>query len=229
MIQTNLQSIHQKIQETCQKCGRASEDIILIGVTKYSEADQVAEAIDCGLLHVAENRVQSAREKFPEINNLDKATKHLIGHLQSNKAKHAVEMFDLIQSVDSIKLVDEIQKQALKLGKTQEILVQINIAEEEQKYGADSKAAFELLDHIRSLDHVKVTGLMTMAPFVEDKDIIRDCFSGLKKVYDEARERYRGSENIEMTYLSMGMSGDYDIAIEEGANMVRIGSAIFKE
>ncbi len=228
MIADNLGNVHKQIQDVCQKIGRAEEEITLVGVTKYSEASDIEEAIAGGLCHVGENRVQAAREKFPLIKNLDQVTRHLIGHLQTNKVKHAVELFDIIQSVDSIKLVDEIQKQGVKTGKVVQILVQINVAAEEQKYGVDKETAFVLLDHIRSLDHVNVLGLMTMAPFVEDENIIRASFRGLKKIFDESKERYRGSANIEMQYLSMGMSGDYAIALEEGANMVRIGSAIFK-
>ncbi|MFT7539042.1 MAG: pyridoxal phosphate enzyme (YggS family), partial [Lysobacterales bacterium] len=171
---------------------------------------------------------QVALEKFPHISNLNKATKHLIGHLQSNKAKLAIEHFDLIHSVDSIKLVDEIQKQALNLGKVMDILIQVNVANEEQKFGIDQNNVYVLLDHARSLSHVHVKGLMTMAPYEAEETVVRTTFKDLKNIFDVAKDRYRGSNNIEMIHLSMGMSGDFKIAIEEGSNMVRVGSAIFK-
>lgn len=227
MIHDNLLQIQKTIQTTCLKVGRAENEITLVGVTKFSEAEQIDEAIKTGLQHIAENRVQVAKNKFPQIKRLAEVSKHLIGHLQSNKVKQAVEMFDLIHSIDSIKLLDMVQKHAIGAGKVMDVLIQLNMGEEVQKHGADKGAATLMLDHARELSHVHVRGLMTMAPLTDDEALIRQCFRGLKQIYDVAQEQYRGSDNINMDYLSMGMSGDYPIAIEEGANMVRIGSAIF--
>ncbi|MFT5170140.1 MAG: pyridoxal phosphate enzyme (YggS family) [Candidatus Omnitrophota bacterium] len=228
MISEALTSINTQIADVCGRIGRNNQDIALIGVTKFAQDSDVEEAINLGLLHIGENRVQVALEKFPHIPNLNKVTKHLIGHLQSNKVKLAIENFDLIHSVDSIKLVDEIQKQAFNLGKVMDILIQVNIANEEQKFGVDQSSVYVLLDHVRSLSHVHVKGLMTMAPFDAKETVVRTTFRDLKNIFNAATERYRGSNNIEMIHLSMGMSGDFKIAIEEGSNMVRVGSAIFK-
>lgn len=230
MISSNLTTIKQKIALICEKVGRKPAEITLVGATKYSQAPDVIEAIRAGLTHIGENRVQDARDKFPLIEAAGvTAVKHLIGHLQTNKVKYVIDLFDIIQSVDSFKLAEEIEKQSARRQKQTQILVQINTSGETQKFGSDKTQAHALIEKISACEHIKIMGLMTMAPLTEDESIVRQCFSDLKVIYDECHEKYASQQRVEMKYLSMGMSGDYSLAIEEGANMVRIGSAIFKD
>ncbi|MBF0331307.1 MAG: YggS family pyridoxal phosphate-dependent enzyme [Candidatus Omnitrophica bacterium] len=229
MIQSNLDAVMASVRSICQRAGRAEGSVTVVGVTKYSDASAVNEAMTAGLLHIAENRVQSAKDKFPLLNFSGRSVvRHLIGHLQTNKAKEAVQLFDLIQSVDSLKLVQEIDKRAATVGKVQDVLLQIDIAREEQKFGLPEEELGSLLAQVKELTHVRVGGLMCMAPLTDNKDVIRQVFRRLKAHFDRISKEYAGSSNITMQHLSMGMSGDYEIAIEEGATMVRIGSAIFK-
>ena len=226
MIKENLEKVLARIHSACARAGRDPGSVILVGVTKYSDAALVNEAIAAGLRHIGENRVQSAREKFPLL--AGPVTRHLIGHLQTNKAKDAVELFDLIQSVDSVKLVAEIDKRAGAAGKAQDILLQVDIAREEQKFGLPEEEIDAFLARAAAMDHLRVRGLMAMAPLTEDRDAIRSVFRRLRAHFERIAKEHAGSARIIMEHLSMGMSGDHEIAIEEGATMVRIGSAIFK-
>ena len=153
---------------------------------------------------------------------------HIIGHLQTNKAKDAIAVCSLIQSVDSLKLAQEIEKQAVKNGRSVDVLVQFNTAREEQKYGADPSQADALIESISQLTQVHIKGLMCMAPYTEEQGIIRKTFSDLRGIRDDTKSRFAGHPRVDMGILSMGMSSDYKIAIEEGSTMVRVGSAIFK-
>ncbi len=229
MIKDNIAKVRSQIAEACRKAGRDPEEITLIAVTKTAPIEAIQEAIDAGVTHAAENRVQEAEGKFPSLlaRNPGLST-HIIGHLQSNKAKDAVKVCSLIQSVDSLKLAQEIEKQAAKLNKTVDILVQFNTAREEQKFGAAPEEAFELVEGISHLEHVRIKGFMTMAPYTEDQGIIRKTFADLRMLRDDIAQRFEGDINVETKVLSMGMSGDLAIAIEEGSTMVRVGSAIFK-
>jgi pyridoxal phosphate enzyme (YggS family) len=229
MIKQNLETVFAGMRAVCLRAGRDPGAVTLIGVTKYSDAAAVNEAMAAGLSHIAENRVQSAKEKFPLLRMPGHPVlKHLIGHLQSNKAKDAVELFDLIQSVDSLKLALEIDKRAAAVGKVQDILIQLDIAREEQKFGLPEEELDGLLMQLEGCSHIRVRGLMAMAPLTTDKDTIRSVFRRLREQFDRIKKAHAGSGRIIMEHLSMGMSGDYEIAIEEGATMVRIGSAIFK-
>ena len=231
MIQENVAQILQNISSICAKLGRDPKSVTLIGVTKTADVSKIKEAIDAGIAHIGENKVQEGQNKFPSLEQLTgkKVTKHLIGHLQTNKAKHALKFFDLIQSVDSFKLAEEIDKQAEKLGRSADILVQIKTSGEEQKFGAGPSEALELIEQISQLKNIRILGLMTMAPFTEDETQIRPCFQALREIRDQAQKKFAGQEKVQMKYLSMGMTDDYKIALEEGSNMVRIGRAIFKE
>ena len=228
MISSNLTALNTSINSICAQAGRDPSSVILVGVTKYSDAAAVNEAIAAGLSHIAENRVQSAQEKFPLLSSATPVTRHLIGHLQTNKAKDAVQLFDMIQSVDSLKLVDEINKRAGAIGKVQDILVQVDIAREEQKFGLPEEDLDGLLAHLENCPHIRTRGLMCMAPLTEDKAVVRAVFHRLKEQFDRVKKVHAGSSRIIMEHLSMGMSGDYAIAIAEGATMVRIGSLLFK-
>jgi len=225
MLENNLRVVRLDIDAICRKVGRKSSDVVLVGVTKYSDVTVVNEAVALGLKNIAENRVQSAKEKFVQL-SVPSVTKHLIGHLQSNKVKEAVELFDLIQSVDSLSLLDEINKRAGAIAKVQEILLQVDIAKEEQKFGLPEGEVKAFCDHAQGLKNISLRGLMTMAPLTEDQALIRSVFRRAHEIFDELRV-YSG--NIQMKHLSMGMSGDYALAIEEGSTMVRIGSLIFRD
>ena len=229
MISARLKAIQEEISSVCSRLGRNPEDVTLVGVTKYTPVEAVIEAVEAGLCHIGENRVQDAKEKFAELDRRSLApVKHLIGHLQTNKVKEAVKLFDLIQSVDSIKLTGEIEKQAAKIGKTIDILVQVNIAGEEQKYGVSPDETDALVEEAASCEHIRVLGLMAMAPLTNDVDEIRHCFKGLKQMFDRYAEIYREHKNVRMQILSMGMTQDYVTALEEGSNMIRVGRAIFQ-
>ena len=229
MVKDNFLKVQGDIDAACRVAGRKSEDVVLVAVTKMAPLDDICAVIEAGALHIAENRVQEAEAKFPILlAQYPQVTTHIIGHLQSNKAKDAIKVVSLVQSVDSLKLAAEIQKQALKLNKTVQILVQFNTAREEQKFGADPLEAYSLIESIGQLSHVHIKGLMTMAPYTEDQGIIRKTFADLRLIRDGIIARFKGKTNITIDIMSMGMSGDYKIAIEEGSTMVRVGSAIFK-
>ncbi len=230
MIKERLAQVHKDIEAVCNRIGRNHKEIILVGASKYADAAQIKEAVAAGLKHIGENRVQDAMEKFAILDPEHvRATRHMLGHLQTNKAKDAVGIFDLIQSVDSIKLADEIEKHAAKLSKTMEILVEVNTSQEEQKFGVHEDEVLPLIEGISRCEHIRLSGLMTMAPYTPDKTIIRKCFRDLRELFDAVEDEYATHPRVEMKYLSMGMTEDYAIAIEEGSNMVRIGRAIFKE
>lgn len=230
MIKDNVLKVMSDMHSACKAAGRNPSEVTLVGVTKFAPLEAIQEAIDAGILHVAENRVQEAEKKFPSLLAKNpNLTTHIIGHLQSNKSKDAITVCSYIQSVDSLKLAAEIEKQAVKLNKIANILVQINTAREEQKFGATPEEAYDLVEKIGQLPHVRIKGFMTMAPYTEDLGIVRKTFADLRIIRDGVVERFSGHSNIETKILSMGMSGDYKIAIEEGSTMVRVGSAIFKE
>lgn len=229
MIQDNISRIRSQIEAVCQRIGRDLGEITFIGVTKFADIPQIKEAIQFGLTHIGENKVQEALRKFPALeDSAVKVTRHMIGHLQTNKVKHALEIFDLIQSVDSFKLAAAIEKQAEILNKNSDILVQVNTAGEDQKFGAEPSEAIALIEEIAKLKHIRLLGLMTIAPYEVDEKITRKCFRDLRFLRDQINERFSFADNIEMKYLSMGMTADYAIALEEGSNMVRVGRAIFQ-
>ncbi len=229
MIKDNVLKVQNEIADACRLAGRNPGEVTLVAVTKFAPLEAIAEAITAGIHHIAENRVQEAEKKFPILlSQYPQVTGHIIGHLQTNKAKDAIHVAGLIQSVDSPRLADEIAKHAAKAGKTTDILVQFNTANEPQKFGAAPEDAFKLMEHIAALSNVRVLGLMAMAPFTEDEGMIRKAFSDLREIRDGISKRFSGNAKIAMTHLSMGMSADYRIAIQEGSTMVRVGSAIFK-
>lgn len=230
MIKDNLSRVFEHIASVCERIERDPGEIILVGATKYASAEQIREAVEAGLKHIGENRVQDAQSKFPVLDQFKvKAVRHMIGHLQTNKVKQAVQLFDFIQSVDSVRLADEIEKEAAKLAKTVDILVEVNTSGEEQKFGVHPDEVPALMKEINRCPRIRLLGLMTMAPITEEKGRIRRCFRDLRELFDAVEEDFADHERIEMKYLSMGMTSDYEIALEEGANMIRIGRAIFEE
>jgi len=228
MIRDNIEAVLEHISSICRNLNKDPGEITLVGVTKYADADQIKEAVDAGLTDIGENRVQDAQKKFSILDDVASVTKHFIGHLQTNKVKQALEIFDIIQSVDSLRLAQEIDKRAEVAVKTAEILFQVNMSGEEQKFGISKSNAAEMIKQSQELKNIRVLGLMTIAPMTDDKDIVRACFRDLRLLFEEMKSNFSNGGNIAMKHLSMGMTNDYKIALEEGANMVRIGSAIFK-
>ncbi|MCK5179360.1 MAG: YggS family pyridoxal phosphate-dependent enzyme [Candidatus Omnitrophica bacterium] len=221
--------IFSQIEAVCHETGRVSSEITVVGVTKFVDVPQIQEAIEAGLKHIGESKVQEARKKFPGLGNSDiKVTRHMIGHLQTNKVKAALEVFDCIQSVDSLKLAAAIEEQAAKLNRSIDILIQVNTAGEEQKFGIDPSEVFTIIKQVIAFKHVCLQGLMTVAPLTDDKEVVRKCFRDLRLLSEEIVNKFSGDDRVAMTHLSMGMTQDYEIALEEGANMVRIGRAIFQ-
>lgn len=224
-IKKNLEIIRKKIEAAAIKSGRKPEDITLVAVSKTVEPQKILKVIDEGITELGENRVQELTEKYDIINRT--CNWHLIGHLQTNKVKYIVEKVKLIHSVDRYDLAVEINDRAKKVGKKIDVLLQVNISGEQSKFGVAQKAAKELIGQIAELENVRVRGLMTMAPFTPNSEVVRGVFSGLRKLSIDIEKE--NINNIDMEYLSMGMSNDYEVAIEEGANMVRIGTALFGE
>ena len=229
MISQKILDIRSKISSICQRLGQNSNDISLIGVTKFASIEKIQQALNAGLTHIAENKVQEAQNKFPGFKKSHpNLICHLIGHLQTNKVKAALEVCDVIQSVDRLKLAEAIQKQAEKLNKNVKVLVQVKTSYEEEKFGVAPEETINLIEQITKFNRIGVLGLMTMAPFTDDQDAIRKCFRQLRELRDQISTRFQGHSHVQMKYLSMGMTDDYEIAIEEGSNMVRIGRAIFQ-
>jgi pyridoxal phosphate enzyme (YggS family) len=223
-VKAALERVNRRIAEAAVACGRPPESIRLVAVSKTVPADRLAGAIDAGATIVGENYIQEARQKFERL--YDRPVQwHFIGHLQSNKAKYAVRMFDLIHSVDSYKLAEALDKAAAKNDKVQDILIQVNISQEETKSGVVENEAIDLVERVARLGHVRVAGLMTMPPFFDAPAKARPFFHRLARLRDRiAAGRIPG---VGMDELSMGMTGDFEVAIAEGATLVRIGTAIF--
>ena len=214
------------IKENVQKIlGELPDGVQLVGAAKMKSPEEVLEAVNGGLKIVGENYVQEAEKAFQSIGNRVKW--HMIGHLQRNKAKKAVEIFDMIETVDSVRLAREIDKQCLKTGKRMPVLIEINSGEEEQKTGFMPGDAVQLIKEISTLENVKIMGLMTLGPFSGDPEDSRPYFRKTREVFERMKDM--NLEGVEMAFLSMGMSNSYKVALEEGANMVRIGTKIFGE
>ncbi len=223
MIKDNVKRVLENIGEAAIKSGRKPEDITLVAVTKTVTASQAQEVLDTGVLTLGENRVQSLLDKYEILK--DKPIWHLIGHLQTNKVKYIADKVSLIHSVESLKLAEEIDKKFKDAGRVAEILVQVNVSGEESKFGIAPCDSFTLMEEISKLKNVKVRGLMTMAPLWATPDECRKYFSDLRELSQKINDKK--IENIDMSKLSMGMSGDYQEAILEGATIVRVGSALF--
>jgi len=225
----NLNSVSKKIREAEIKCGREPGSVKLLAVSKFHPAESVLEAVKGGQLLFGENRVQEASGKFPSIIETNPDVKlHIIGQLQTNKVKKAVEICDTIQSVDRLELIKEIEKQAAKLDKKINILFEVHTGEESKSGFNNINDLLEAVEYAASdvTPHVIPKGFMTMAPFTDDKNLVRNSFRELKRIASVVQEKY---PELELSEFSMGMSGDYEIAIEEGSTMVRVGTAIFGE
>ena len=221
-VRENLISINEKISEAALAAGRKPSDVKLIAVTKTVTADRIMEAVACGVRELGENRVQELCGKYDDIKDVNW---HLIGHLQTNKVKYIINKVSLIHSVDSLALASEINRRAEKIGKTQDILIEVNISGEESKFGITAGECVPLCESIAELKNVRVKGLMTIAPFAETRENIERIFERLRLLSRSVDERK--IDGIGMTELSMGMSGDFELAIAQGATYVRVGRGIF--
>jgi len=225
MISDNIKEINNRIKSACKKSGRDPGEITLVCVTKGIDPYRISEVFVQGIRDIGENKVKEGREKKPSV--LPGAKWHLIGHLQTNKVKDAIEIFDLIHSVDSLELARKIDREAKKDNKTVDILIQVNTSGEETKYGIRPEETSQFLREASQLTSIKILGLMTITPLSEDAERVRPYLRRLKEIFESVKNE--AIPNVEMKYLSMGMSQDYAVALEEGANMLRIGTAIFKE
>ncbi len=223
-IAENIKRLRAEIDEAARESGRSGKDIILVAATKMNDAERVRAAVEAGVDVCGENRVQELMEKY-EQGAYEGAPLHFIGTLQTNKVKYIVGKVDMIQSVNSLKLANEISKCAVKRGIVQDILIEINIGGEESKSGADEKIAFELVESISKLPGVRVRGLMTIPPISDDEETQKSFFIKMNQLFVDIRAKKY--DNITMEFLSMGMSADYRNAILCGANMVRVGTGIF--
>lgn len=223
-VEYNYKLINERIAEAAQKVGKSREDITFLAATKTVEPEVINHAISLGLDHIGENKVQELLSKYDSY-NLENCSLQFIGHLQTNKVRQIVDKVDLIQSVDSLKLANEIAKQSLKLNKTTDILVEVNIGREENKSGVYPENLEELLCEISKIEGISVKGLMTIPPICDNKHKISKYFNNMHNIFIDISQKKL--DNISMTILSMGMSADYYEAILEGANMVRIGSSLF--
>jgi PLP dependent protein len=222
-IKSNLDDIYSKVKKAAEKSLRNPKEVQIIAVTKTVDVERIKEVIDAGIIDLGENRVQELTEKYDIISN--NCNWHLIGHLQTNKVKYIIDKVKLIHSVDRLDLVAEIQKRSANIGKITDILIQINVSGEDTKFGIRPEETIDFIKQINNFPNIRVKGLMTIAPFCENPEDTRGIFRELKKIFIDIKEE--NIDNINMQFLSMGMSNDYEVAIEEGANLVRIGTAIF--
>ncbi len=221
-----MASIRDRIRAAAEGAGRDPSEVRLVAVSKTVEADRIREAVDAGAEILGENYFQEAREKIDALADTG-VSWHFIGHLQSNKARYVVRDFDLIHSVDRLKLARELDRQAEKVGRVQPILIQVNLAGEASKSGVSGDRLMDLVREVVRLPHLAIRGLMTMPPFFDAPERVRPYFGELRRKRDEIRDA--GIEGVAMDELSMGMTGDFEAAVAEGATLVRIGTAIFGE
>lgn len=220
-IKEKIEEVRDRIRKAVRQAGRDPEEIELVAVTKTVTVEAIKEAVAAGIKIIGESRIQEAEEKFAEIGT--KVKWHLMGHLQTNKVKKALGIFDLIHSVDSLRLAEAINKEAQRTGKIQPILIQIKTTFTQTKFGFEEEKLKEAAARISALPYLQVQGLMTIGPLVGDPQEARPCFGRLKRLFEEIKEEWP------MKCLSMGMTNDFEVAIEEGANLVRIGRGIFGE
>ncbi len=226
MVKENLMEVESRVQAACDRAGRAREEVLLIAVSKTKPVELIREIMETGTKDFGENKVQEMCNKIEEIK--EPLNWHLIGHLQRNKVKYIVDKACLIHSVDSLRLAEEIQKEAVKKGVDKvPVLIEVNMAQEDSKDGIDASETEALVRAIAELPNLQVRGLMTIAPFVDDPEENRVHFQAMRNLRDQLKAK--NIPGVEMTELSMGMTNDFEVAIEEGATMVRVGTAIFGE
>lgn len=223
-IEQNIADILKNIEASAKNIGKSLEDITVIAVTKTVDSRRALQAFEAGLSNLGENRVQEFVNKYEDLKNYDIAW-HIIGHLQKNKVKYIIGKVKLIHSLESLSLAEEIDKRSKQHDIVTDVLVELNIAEEESKFGIKKDDLIDFLKSVEAFENIRIVGLMTVAPFADDKEEVRWVFKEMKYLYDTISNM--SFKNVEMKFLSMGMTNDYDVAIEEGANIIRIGTAIF--
>ncbi len=223
MIKENLEEVEARITRACERSGRERSEVTLISVSKTKPAEMLQEAYDAGSRDFGENKPQEIREKYPQLPT--DIRWHMIGHLQRNKIKYIIDKVCMIHSVDSIRLAEAIDEEAKKHGIIMPVLIEVNVAEEESKFGIHLDEAESLIRQISELSNIQVQGLMTIAPFTENAEDNRIYFRKLRNLYVDIKDK--NIDNVNMCNLSMGMTGDYEVAVEEGATMVRVGTGIF--
>ncbi len=223
MIKENISEVNSKIKDACKRAGRNDKDVTLIAVSKTKPVSDIEEAYQTGTIDYGENKVQELTVKYPVLPK--DINWHLIGHLQTNKVKYIIDKVALIHSVDSFKLASQIEKEAVKHGIDVNILIQVNVADEDTKFGLGYDETIDTVKEISTLKNVHIKGLMTIAPFTDNPEDNRIYFKKLKELSDKIASL--NIPNVEMQELSMGMTGDYEVAIEEGATLVRVGTGIF--
>lgn len=223
MLKERLIEVEERIQAACKRAGRDREEVTLIAVSKTKPIEVLKEAYDLGVRIFGENKVQELTEKYEQLPS--DIHWHMIGHLQTNKVKYIVDKAELIHSVDSLKLAETIEREAEKKNCIARILVEVNVAEEESKFGLKTSEVIPFVDKISKYPHINVCGLMTIAPFVENPEKNRPIFADMRKLSVDIR--HKNVDNSNVSILSMGMTNDYEVAIEEGATMVRVGTGIF--
>ncbi len=228
VIAENISQVFEKIAAAAERSGRNISDIEVVAISKTYSAGNIVEAVENGVKHIGENKIQEAEKKF---GSLDKSAaglnfqRHFVGHLQTNKAAKAVELFDLIHSVDSFKLAEALSRKAESAGKIQDVLIQVNTSAEDSKFGVKPEETVDLISQAAELPFIRIKGLMTIGAFLPEPEMVRPFFVKLRKLGEEISRLQ--IPKVEMNYLSMGMTNDFEAAIEEGANLVRIGTAIF--
>ena len=225
MLVKNLQEVEHNIQEACKKTNRSRDEVTLIAVSKTKPVSMLKEVYDLGVRNFGENKVQELSEKYPQMPNDMKW--HLIGHLQTNKVRQVIDKACLIHSVDSVRLAETIEKEAAKKDIIIDVLLEVNVAEEESKFGFKVNEVLSAIETIATFPHVRIQGLMTIAPFVENPEENRSIFASLQKLSVDISNK--NIDNVNVDILSMGMTNDYQVAIEEGATMIRVGTGIFGE
>ena len=225
MITENLEQVRKNIDEACRMAGRDPKEVTLISVSKTKPVSMLKEAYDAGARCFGENKVQEIMDKHPQLP--EDIQWHMIGHLQRNKVKYIVDKVSMIHSVDSLRLAQTIEQEAAKHNVCVPVLLEVNVAQEESKFGLKMDEVLPLIETIADFPHIKVQGLMTIAPYVENAEDNRDFFRQLKKLSVDIEAK--NINNVSMSVLSMGMTGDYQVAVQEGATMVRVGTGIFGE
>lgn len=221
-MQQRIEHVRARIAAAAARCGRAPDEVQVIAVTKYVSLETTRQALDLGLAHIGENRWQDVQPKWEALH--ERGTWHFIGHLQTNKVKDVVGKFAYIHSLDRLSLAKEIEKKAAALGVVQQCFIQVNVSGEESKYGLQPEELANFAQQLREMPHIRVVGLMTMAPLEFEAEATRPVFRGLRELRDELNRT--GRLGYEATHLSMGMSGDFEVAIEEGATWIRLGTVL---